>query len=214
MDPEKFTERLHKGLSQRKFELAKLRFMIDADRGNGDRLNCVNRSAIVLSYAHWEGFVKEASIKYIKYINGCALKASSLRLPLQAACISSHFKRALSSDKPRYLAEILDAMDSRRQETFSIDPNKIVKTESNLSSVVFHDLVLGLGLDFLDIYETRRAFIDAKLLDARNQVAHGELVSFDAGEVIERIDGVISLIDHFSNQLIDGVSNNVFLLDG
>ncbi|WP_433592014.1 MAE_28990/MAE_18760 family HEPN-like nuclease [Nocardia sp. CA-145437] len=214
MNPEDFAERLHGGLAKRKRELTRLRFMIDTDRVNVDRLSCINRAAVMLSYAHWEGFIKEAGTRYIKYINGQELNASELKLPLQAACMSSHFKRAGSSDKARYLATVLKEMDTCRSQVFNLSPDKIIKTESNLSSRVFQDLVVGLGLDFLDIYQTRMAFVDAKLLDARNKVAHGELVSYEADEVIERIDGVVVLMDYFANQLIDSVADSLFLLNG
>jgi hypothetical protein len=83
--------------------------------------------------------------------------------------------------------------------------------EDNLSSIVFKDLVIGLGLEYLDVYSTRQVFIDRQVVYARNQVAHGELVSFDSIDVELRIKGVLTLLDTYSNQLIEAVHDNHFL---
>jgi hypothetical protein len=133
-------------------------------------------------------------------------------MPLQAACLSSHFKRAQASDKMSFLGILLSEIDDRRCRVFNATPEKIVNTESNLSSAVFKEIILALGLDYLPLYQTRQAFIDEKLLRSRNQVAHGELVSFSEEDAQERIDGVLYLLDQFADQLIDAVRDENFLV--
>jgi hypothetical protein len=134
-----------------------------------------------------------------------------LKCELQAACLISHFKRARESVKVRYLGEVLRDIDEARRGVFRVSPDKVIDTESNLTSTVFGNLVQGIGLDYLDEYKTRGPFIDTKLVHGRNQVAHGELVVFQTAEIIERIEGVVRLLDQFSQQLFEAVRDQLFL---
>ncbi|MEU5405752.1 MAE_28990/MAE_18760 family HEPN-like nuclease [Nocardia asteroides] len=212
MDAESFSNSIHASLARRKRELTDIRLRIQLTDPNPSYLGWVARASIVLAYAHWEGFVKESSSKYIKLICARRIRVDQLHLSLQAACLTSHFKRAQNSEKTRYLASILTEIDDRRCNVFNVSPEKVIDTESNLSSTVFRDLVLGLGLDHHDIYDTRKAFIDETLLFARNKIAHGELVSYSRSEAVDRIDGVLLLLDVYADQLILAAKENKFLL--
>lgn len=211
MDTESFTNSIHRSLARRKRELTSVRLKVHEADPNPAHMDWITRSAILFSYAHWEGFVKEASAKYLKLIVARKIRVDQLQIALQAACLTSHFKRAHGSEKVRHLARVLSEIDGSRCEIFSIATEKVINTESNLSSVVFQDLVLGLGLNFDEFYQMRQAFIDEKLLRSRNQVAHGELITFDSNEAIARIDGVLRLLDSYADQLIDAVRDELFL---
>ncbi|MFH8927564.1 MAE_28990/MAE_18760 family HEPN-like nuclease [Streptomyces pristinaespiralis] len=211
MDPSRFIEGIDRQLARRKVELSNLVLMVSEQNPDPNRLSCIARSAVVLTYAHWEGFVKQGSSAYIRFINEANVRVADLKFPFQAAYVSSAFKRAAASAKARYLGEVLKEIDTRRTETFSISPDKCIDTESNLSSVVFKEIIHSIGLDVLPLYETRSAFIDQRIVKARNQVAHGELVSFDAVDVNERITGARLLIDTYANQLKQAATANHYL---
>ncbi|MFF6957389.1 MAE_28990/MAE_18760 family HEPN-like nuclease [Streptomyces sp. NPDC008317] len=211
MESSAFVDGIDRQLARRKVELSNLTLMVKGDNPDPHRLSCIARSAIVLAYAHWEGFVKQSSSDYVNYVNGVRIKVSELKFSLQAAHVSSSFKRAAASSKTRYLGEMLEEIDRRRNEIFKVSPEKCIDTESNLSSLVFKDILRGIGLDVLPLYETRSVFIDRRLVKARNQVAHGELVSFDAVDVEDRIDGVRLLIDSYAEQLKKAVASNEYI---
>lgn len=211
VDLDSFTDKLQRGLSRRKRELSQLRMMIQQISSDVDQLSWVARASIMLAYAHWEGFVKNSSSQYVKLINSKRIRLDRLKLPLQAACLASHFKRAQGSDKVSHLGSLLSEIDATRCNVFSVEPAKLVNTESNLSSVVFKEIVVGLGLEYLPLYQTRQAFIDEKLVHSRNQVAHGELVSFSQRDADERIEGVLPLLSQFADQLIDAVRDESFM---
>ncbi|GBQ04121.1 hypothetical protein SSP531S_56120 [Streptomyces spongiicola] len=211
MDPTRFIESIDRQLARRKVELSNLSIMVSEQNPDPHRLSCIARSAVVLAYAHWEGFVKRGSGDYVKFINGAGIKVADLKFPFQAAYVLSTFKRASNSVKTRYLGELLQEIDARRAEVFSVPPDKCIDTESNLSSNVFKEIVQGVGLDILPLYETRSVFIDQRIVLARNQVAHGELVSFDAVDVKDRIDGVRLLIDTYADQLKNAASADAYL---
>ncbi|WP_225846964.1 MAE_28990/MAE_18760 family HEPN-like nuclease [Streptomyces sp. HPF1205] len=210
MDAAQFVDKLDRQLARRKVELSNLLLMVKDENPDPGRLSSGARSAVVLAYAHWEGFVKQGSSSYVKFINAAQLRVSDLKFPLQAAYVSSAFKRASESSKSRYLGELLEEIDRRRNDIFSVAPEKCIDTESNLSSTVFKDVVKGVGLDVLPLYETRSIFIDQRIVLARNQVAHGELVSFDAVDVQDRISGVRLLIDSYATQLKDAVALGMY----
>ncbi len=214
MEVEEFVNSIDRDLAHRKLELSRLKMKViqDASDSDSDHASWMRRSAAVLSYAHWEGFVKQASIQYVRYLNSQNLPVSSLKCELQAACLVSHFKRARESLKVRYLGEVLRDIDEARRGVFRVKPTKIVDTESNLTSTVFGDLVQGMGLDYLDEYQTRGPFIDTKLVHGRNQVAHGELAVFGTAEIIDRIEAVVKLLDQYSQQLFEAVRDSVFLI--
>jgi hypothetical protein len=211
MDVADFVQGAQKDLGHRKQELFRISMMAMGADPDPHRLNCLRRSAVVLTYAHWEGFVKSASIRYLKFINSQQVPVDSLKLSLQAAYLTSQFKRGADSAKIRFLGELLGEMDRLRKIVFSVSPERCIDTESNLSSVVFRELVLGLGLEYLDIYSTRQVFIDRQIVSSRNQVAHGELVTFGEVEVDNRVKGVLKLLDTYSDQLIEAVQGSHFL---
>ncbi|MFF7650321.1 MAE_28990/MAE_18760 family HEPN-like nuclease [Streptomyces sp. NPDC007983] len=211
MDPSNFIEAIDRQLAHRKIELSNLLLVVREENPDPSRLSCFARSAVVLTYAHWEGFVKQGSSAYVKYINGAKIKVSDLKFPFQAAYVSSAFKRATQSGKSKYLGELLEEIDRRREEIFSLSPDKCIDTESNLSSKVFTEIVQGIGLEVLPLYGMRAAFIDQRLVHARNQVAHGELVSFDALDVEDRVKGALKLIDVYADQLKRAATEGCFL---
>jgi hypothetical protein len=211
VDPTKFIEGIDRQLARRKVELSNLSLMVSEQNPDPHRLSCIARSAVVLAYAHWEGFVKRGSGAYVDFVNSAKIKVADLKFPFQAAYVLSTFKRASGSVKTRYLGELLQEIDSRRAEVFVISPDKCIDTESNLSSSVFKEIVQGVGLDILPLYETRSVFIDQRIVLARNQVAHGELVGFDALDVRDRIDGVRLLIDTYADQLKNAATAGGYL---
>ncbi|WP_282778452.1 MAE_28990/MAE_18760 family HEPN-like nuclease [Nocardia sp. CC201C] len=212
MDSESFSNSVYGSLARRKKELSDIRLKVREAEREPSYVSWISRAAIVLAYAHWEGFVKESSGKYLKLVSDQRIPVSDLHISLQAACLSSHFKRVQGSGKVKYLASILNDMDNRRCEVFRVEPEKVIDTESNLSSTVFKDLISGLGLESRDLYDTRQAFIDEKLLRCRNMVAHGELVSYSTVEADERIDGVLVLLDAYADHLIEAARDEKFLL--
>ncbi|MFF1377154.1 MAE_28990/MAE_18760 family HEPN-like nuclease [Streptomyces sp. NPDC058308] len=211
MDLQKFGEKVQKDLAHRKLELSRLAVAIQTPFTDQSQKNLMCRAAVVFTYAHWEGFVKNASSLYIRHINGQQIPVSKLRNCFQAAYVAGHFKRAQNSSKVSFLGEVLTSIDADREKIFSVSPDKYVDTESNLSSTVFQSLVTGLGLPYLDSYSTRQIFIDEKLVFGRNQVAHGELTSFSEVDAAERLNAVRDLLDTYSNQLLDAARNQIYV---
>ncbi|MFC8962830.1 MAE_28990/MAE_18760 family HEPN-like nuclease [Streptomyces sp. NPDC057094] len=211
MDLQKFSEKVQKNLAHRKLELSRLLMLTHSAHPDKTQEFLLCRTAIVFSYAHWEGFIKGASQLYIKYINAQQVPVSTLKSCLQAAHVYSHLSKAGNSAKMSFLGELLEKIDLDRKAIFSANPEKCIDTESNLSSGVFRSLVLGIGLNYIDAYSTRQAFIDEKLVFSRNQVVHGEMIPFEKVDAWERLDSVRLLIDMYADQLLDAARDAAYL---
>lgn len=175
-------------LAHRKRELTSLKLELQYGGQRHLDPSLLSRAAIVFAYAHWEGFVKSAGQRYIKHINSEHVLAPDLLVSLQTLLLLGHFKRSAESKNAGYLSTVLLEMDKDRTQVFAVNASKVIDTESNLTSRVFNDLLLALGLESLPLYQTRAGDIDVKLVHNRNQVAHGELAVFQPSEAIERIE--------------------------
>ncbi|WP_020108982.1 MAE_28990/MAE_18760 family HEPN-like nuclease [Nocardia sp. 348MFTsu5.1] len=210
---EDLLDRIDRDLAHRKLELTALKLPLQTiPMGRVGHDSWIGRSAVALTYAHWEGFVKAASAHYIKHICGMKLPISSLKMPFQAASVVSHFKRSDGTSKVEYLAGLLTEMDTCRSGIFFVDPAKMINTESNLSSKVLEELLKSLGLEVLDVYAANKGFIDSSLVAERNKIVHGELTSFTPAECVDRIDRVIDLLNTFSNQISTAAATENYLL--
>jgi hypothetical protein len=72
-------------------------------------------------------------------------------------------------------------------------------TTSNLSSSVFKEIVYMLGLDY-KFHESKEVLIDERLLQKRNQIAHGNYLDIDEEQYDELHTQVIAMMDSFRNQ--------------
>ena len=211
---EHFVEGMQKELAHRKRELTAVKLQIGGEvLESGGEQQWVLRAAVALSYAHWEGFVMSAGRRYLKLVSSLNLSTSDLKPGLQALAVLSHFKQASPSTKTRFLAEVLVSMDDRRAQTFRVNPDKAFDTEGNLSSIVMADLLSCLGLD-KSLFDNQAGFIDQKIVYSRHKVAHGELVEFSRNEALERLEGVVRLLDEFLDVLIEAIQDEHYLLTG
>ena len=60
------TRSLDKQLSWRKKELTALKFWVE--NGEENVRNTIMRASLCLLYAHWEGFIKEAATRYVRFV--------------------------------------------------------------------------------------------------------------------------------------------------
>lgn len=131
------------------------------------------RAAVALLYAHWEGFVKKATTGYLAYVNN----QGSSYLELQSCFVVLGLKKvlddlALSKTSAVNIASI-EFIRDQLGKTARLKIDSAINTESNLSSSVFNNILLAVGID-PSPYEARYHLIDESLLKRRNHIAHGE----------------------------------------
>ena len=185
----------------RKKEISTLRATIDQlTQAEHDVLT---RSAVVMVYAHWEGFVKKACELYINHINE--------RISRHTVTLSDHFLMILMWKEFRkrgehpfwknpapYIEATRTYFEGRTdKDTLPLDG---IDTESNLSSKVLKKLMVLIDIDYT-FFQTKEKLIDECLLDKRNRIAHGERITIKQDDYKTIEAEVRGLMDIFQSAI-------------
>ena len=186
MDIVEFRTLLEQELSWREDELRTLRNALGtAGLTSDDQEYC--RTVLVMTYAHFEGFVKQSLGIYVDLVNSKGLKCGDLAEPLAVSTISEEI--ASLRNPPMSPPSTVDSLALKLQrqaerevefvrrvrdndeDAAALDPEDLTSTDSNLSPAVLRRNLFRLGLDpgFVDEYESSLTF----LLRTRNDIAHG-----------------------------------------
>jgi RiboL-PSP-HEPN len=192
----------------RKKEIATLkRRLLASDESDRDPLL---RSAVVMIYAHWEGFVKTACELYLGHVNEM-IRRKSVRL-------SKHFEDLLMwkmfRKKGEHLflknpAPFLEMCGDWPCVPDELLPTDIIDTESNLTSKVLKRLTTTVGLDY-SLFQTKEKPIDESIVKKRNKIAHGERVAVGSEEYDAIEKEIRNLIDIFQEIIETCVQNEAY----
>jgi hypothetical protein len=167
------------------------------------------RSGIALLYAHWEGFIKNAACTYLEFI-------SKHRLPYEQ--LTSNFIaikiREIVNDIPSFTKfskrkEIVDFVQTGLNE-YCFLPSDTINTQSNLSSLIFKEIMATLGLDYTP-YQSKEKLIDEKLVHNRNNIAHGRFLTMDLQDYDLLEKDIIELMDIFKDQISNAATSKSYL---
>jgi hypothetical protein len=171
----------------------------------------VPRSAIVLAYAHWEGFVKDAATAYLEYVTYKTKRLSDLALNFQALACRQEILSAQPATK-KILPHIAVAkkMIEELDSGYQIYPSTAIDTESNLNADVFENICTSIGVDYQSLWSTSGKFMD-DLFRTRCAIAHGELCSAEPKVALASVQFVIKAVDDFSTQIGNAASLQHYL---
>ncbi len=200
-------DRLDKDFAWRLKEIADLK---SAVRTTTDlRQKTLIRAGVPLLYAHWEGFVKNAAEIYIAYVSCRRLRFDELKSNFVFLGAKRHIQNMALSKKAEVSIAVVDFFRNKMNERAEILISNSIDTESNLSSVVFKNIVLTLGIDYTK-YESRANFIDISLLKVRNCIAHGAYLQIGGEDYRVLADEVIMLLRWIKNDLENSASADGF----
>jgi len=192
-------------LNWRRKELSDLKIAIKSADATGKR--ALLRAVIAMSYAHWEGYVRNCADRYFEhltlrkkpfaeferqiYVNSFLARIDVLhqsRVGLEARC--------------KLVNDILDGTGGR----FSYLNPELIDTKSNLNTDVIKDICTICGVESA-YFEERRFFLDVILLKRRNAIAHGRPDYMQADEVdLNQTTGEISPRGNV-RLTVEGISN-------
>jgi hypothetical protein len=192
-------------LAWRKKELFSLHSMVFTPGLSTNKKNALLRSAITLTYAHWEGFIKCCATSYIQYVAMQRLKHNELSPNFLALAIRPILMGAFQSKKADDHIRVVHFFLNDLSLQSSVPFKNVIETQSNLSTAILRNIITSLGFDY-SVYETKEKLLDEKLLRTRNQVAHGEYIEITDNDVHDIQGECIALMEIFKNQIDNAVS--------
>lgn len=179
-----------------------------ADSGEVSRLG---RAALVLAYAHLEGFVKDAASAYVHLVARKSRRLSDLTLCFQALACRAELSAAQSASRrigPRI--EVVRRLTDQLEEACQMDATGAIDTESNLTAAVLQNICASVGTDYAADWSTDAPYID-DLFRNRSAIAHGELFIPGRDYVLEALNFTIRAIDRFSTSIENAAVQRAYL---
>jgi len=153
---------LDREFSWRLQEIADLRFF--ARSSARLRRNTIVRAGVPLLYAHWEGFVKNASLAYLNFVSNQRLRYDQLASCFIVFGLKKKLNQLSLSRRSHLNREIVDFLLAELSERAVLKMGDAIDTESNLSSSVFENIALSVGID-PEPFKTKYHLIDESLLE-------------------------------------------------
>jgi len=191
--PSELNNALNKALAWRKKEISNLHLLIqDCPREHQKKV--LRRSGIMIYYAHWEGFTKQAANFYLEMVSRQKLLYKDLKTCFVAIACRSKIRDAAASKQTDIHTKLIEFITFSQDETAKIPFDDIIDTESNLNTKVLQNLLFTIGLDLNDYWKTKFCLIDGSLLKTRNEIAHGENVEVDEATYTQCHDLVVDFL--------------------
>ncbi|WP_100401975.1 MAE_28990/MAE_18760 family HEPN-like nuclease [Bacillus sp. FJAT-42315] len=219
MDCERLQNKLDRNSSYRKREILNLTIQIESVEGEVQK--SLLRASFILLYAHFEGFTKQAIRLFLQHINSEQVPVKELKYHLQTLYHTKKIIDVKQSKRKIKYNELTTAILSGNVEPFKVEERDqdIVSTESNLKFDVIEDLLFLIGVtteNFMMIsdrrtsIDTKQEFINRRILDARNAIAHGENTIITLDEYNEVKNFIIDFIDTLKEYLVDISVNKLY----
>ncbi len=199
---EDFFDALNEDLAWRKKELTYVKSNIRVGTPNY-KTNL--RSGVLLLYAHFEGYIKNACENFLKYLKLKRLNYNELKENLLAISIKNELKSFEESNKVTVHCQIVDFILNQLNQRATIPTENIIKTGSNLNSNILREILTSVGIDYSN-YELKSNLIDQILLKNRNSIAHGEYVLLDDIEFSDLHREILFIMDDIKDKLTNIVT--------
>lgn len=180
-----------------------------AERADPNLRRALLRSLVTVCYAHWEGYVSFAALKYLEHV---ALRKFQYR-ELDKQFLRNYFlpRLAALSVSRKSIAERCDLVNeilTSSSRRFSRVNSELVNTRSNLSYEAFRDICLVCSVSSTS-FSDKEDFINIFLLRRRNSIAHGEETFITIDDLDELTNTTITLMRTFG----DALENHAVLQD-
>ena len=197
---EQLVSKIDYEMSWRRKEIHDLKVIAASSGVSKVRKKVLYRTGVALLYAHWEGFVKCVGTYYLEFISLQRLPVNQLKNNFVTLIYKKQINEAFHSNKYSIFDSITNTLISNNAIRAKVPYKSIINTQSNLSSKVLKEIVWCLGIDY-NLFATKEYLLDARLVNKRNHVAHGEELFIDEIEFIDMIDETLNLITIFKNEI-------------
>lgn len=213
---EQFSNEVDQIKQWRKKELALMKGQIEGTRGSTSQQKVNLRAGHLLLYAHWEGWIKEISKLYLRYINSQRITYSNINNIFLASALKSDILELQESGKSNIHIDFVNKLSEVYSSNTRVSIREdLIQTYSNLSYGILKDILLRLDMkdvvdrENLDLHE---AYIDKELVGRRNAIAHGEYIDdYDMQAYKEMHYFVINTLDNISTEIVNRVINKKYI---
>jgi hypothetical protein len=205
---EDLADSLDSDLGWRKKELTFVVNSIKSESENERNMDIQLRIGVAILYAHWEGFIKNAGTYYIQYIKQLGLRYEELSENFIALSLRSTFCACSETNKTSIHTELVNILINGLSTIANIPYYDVIDTKSNLRWKVFKEILDTMGLEDSN-YITKDKLIN-KLVDKRNEIAHGQRAYFKKEEFFDLYKDVMDMLDYFKEQIILSASTEKF----
>jgi hypothetical protein len=176
-----------------------------ASKGNGPERSYFIRAGVALLYAHWEGFIKASSEKYLEFVGSRGHKYSELKTCFSVFGLKSKLMTLAASRQSLANIDAFDFILSEMENTARLQLGSAINTESNLTSKVFSNIASSLNINLAE-YTSRFNLIDESLVRRRNKIAHGEFIDIGGPEFGTLLDEVLQIMREYKTDLENAAS--------
>ena len=175
------------------------------------------KSAIMITYSHWEGHFKSCALELLNFICECVnkkiFKWTDIRPEVRQRLLFCSYRRSsLSGQTQETFISYLNALNDSRFAKALAARDEIVMVDDNLDALRAEAICRNLGLDH-DWCALKKVVIDERLLAHRNAVAHGsrrlrsgDLLDLKDPLIVEALKDIRHLIretkDRFQNAIV------------
>lgn len=182
-----------------------VRAFIVASKRNSPDSKFFIRAGVALLYAHWEGFIKMSSELYLDFIHNQRLSYSELKSCFAVFGLKSKLQLLAKSRQSQSNIEAFEFIRDGLVGQANLQLSSAIDTESNLTSAVFKNIALSLGIDS-SRYETKFNLIDESLVKRRNMIAHGEYLSLQGRDFGDLVDTVLQMMTDYQADLLNAAA--------
>ncbi|MDN2675621.1 MAE_28990/MAE_18760 family HEPN-like nuclease [Janthinobacterium sp. SUN033] len=198
---------LDKEMGWRVKEIGAFRF---ASKSVGQEKKFFIRAGVAILYAHWEGFVKNASEHYLNYINNQGHTYRELQSCFSLFGLKGKLQTLVNSRKSGPNLEAFNFIFSELEKKANLNMSSAIDTESNLTSKVFSNIAASLDINTAS-YATKFNLIDESLVHKRNKVAHGEYLDLGGREFGELVEEVLQLMREYKTDIENAASMKKYI---
>jgi len=170
------------------------------------QLNTNIRIGVVMLYAHWEGFIKNAAEYYLIFVASKRLTLKQLSNSMIAVSLKSKLKEFEETNKNTIHTQLINFLLGDLNIRAQIPTENIIKTQSNLNSGILREILSIIDVDY-SFYELKEKYIDSQLLRIRNSVAHGQDPEINEDEFYELYTEITTLMTAIKGE----ITNNAVL---
>lgn len=199
---------IDKLMAQRRLEIHYLKSILESKKGSKEN-TVLSKALILISYSHFEGFIKEVSSRYLDYVNFLSLPRKELSLKMNAvllAWIGEVPKKQCKKDTTENILEYISNDNSH----LKFESGPLTNPESNLKSDVLLKIINNVGgqdncFDEGDIF-----FLENKLLKYRNCFAHGDNNYIKVEDAIKIANKTLNLMSKYKDMIENMIAVEIY----